>query len=147
MSLLTVLLIVTFSLILELAVLGLLVYGYQKSRRFAFPQHGLVMAIAVFLHLSAIAAIMIPSFILAIVPEYLFTRISNVVSLLSLVHVPLGGAALALGLWFVIRWRQCGLKGCFNRKKLMAWTFAIWIAALLLGIILYVVLYWAALVG
>ena len=105
------------------------------------------MAVAVFVHLAAVAMIMVPSFVLGVVPAYLLVRTSDVVSILSLLHVPFGAVALALGLWFVVGWRLKGLKGCFSRKRLMQLTMGFWVTALLLGTSLYVVLYWTTLMG
>jgi hypothetical protein len=77
------------------------------------------MTIAVILHLTTIFAIMIPSFVLAVIPQYIVPKVAGEVSVVTLIHVPLGTTAVLLGLWFIVSWRFQGLKGCFNRKKLM----------------------------
>lgn len=141
------LIIVTVSLVVQLSVLGLLLYGYLLKRRLRFQQHGFIMAVAVFLHLTLVFTVMIPSFVLAIIPEYVVAHVNSATSLVSLIHASLGVTALTLGLWFVLGWRLKGLNGCFKRKKYMRWTLMLWATSLLLGIILYVILYWASLMG
>lgn len=140
-------LIATANLIIQAIVLVLLVYGYQLNRRHAVQRHGRVMAVAVFLHLAVVIAIMVPSFVLAVIPEYVFARLSGVVSIISLIHVPLGVSALTLGIWLVFSWRFKGLKSCFKRKRFMRWTMTVWLASLFLGIVLYAILYGAALMS
>jgi uncharacterized membrane protein YozB (DUF420 family) len=139
--------IVTVSLLVQLAVLGLLLYGYLLKRRLRFQQHGFIMAVAVFLHLTVVFTVMIPSFVLAIIPEYVVANVASATSVVSLIHASFGATALTLGLWFVLGWRLKGLKGCFKRKMYMRWTLIVWATSLLLGIVLYIILYWAALMG
>jgi uncharacterized membrane protein YozB (DUF420 family) len=140
-------LIPTIGLTIQIIVLALLVYGYYLKRKFMIPQHGRIMAWATALHLTTIFAVMVPSFVLAVIPEYITRHVEGVVSLISLVHVPIGLAAVSLGLWFAVSWRFKGLRGCFNRKKLMLITMILWLFTLLLGITLYSIFYWAALMG
>jgi uncharacterized membrane protein YozB (DUF420 family) len=149
MSLLTTpyVLIPTIGLTIQIIVLALLVYGYYLKRKFMIPQHGRIMAWATALHLTTIFAVMVPSFVLAVIPEYITKNVEGVVSLISLVHVPIGLTAVSLGLWFAVSWRLKGLRGCFNRKKLMLITMVLWLFTLLLGIALYSIFYWAALMG
>ncbi len=85
------------------------------------------MAVAVVLHLTVIFAIMIPSFVLAVIPEFVVAHVYGIMSIITLIHVPLGIIAVSFGVWFVLAWRFQGLKGCFNRKKLMLATMIIWL--------------------
>ncbi len=140
-------LIPTIGLTVQVIVLTLLVYGYWLNRKFMFPQHGRIMAWATAIHLTTIFAVMVPSFVIAIIPEYIIKHFEGAVSLISLVHVPIGLVAVSLGLWFAVSWRLKGLKGCFNRRKLMLITMVLWLSTLILGIALYIIFYWAALMG
>jgi uncharacterized membrane protein YozB (DUF420 family) len=130
----------TISLVVQVAVLGLLIYGYWLKRHMDFQRHGRTMSIALILHLIVIFTIMVPSFVVAIIPEFLFRNVFGSVSIISLIHVPLGVSVFSLGLWFVIGWRLKGLRGCFNRKKYMLYTIIAWIITLSLGILLYSIL-------
>jgi hypothetical protein len=105
------------------------------------------MALAVVLHLTVIFAIMVPSFVLAVTPKYVVPHIYGIVSIITLIHVPLGIIAVSFGAWFVIAWRFQGLKGCFNKKKLMLATMIIWLVSIFFGIALYSILYWSLLMG
>jgi hypothetical protein len=140
-------LIPTIGLTIQIIVLVLLVYGYWLRRKFMIPQHGRIMAWATALHLSTIFAIMLPSFVLVFIPEYITSHIEGIISLISLVHLQFGLVAISLGLWFAVSWRLRGLKGCFNRKKLMLIIMVLWLFTLLLGTALYSIFYWAALMG
>jgi hypothetical protein len=137
----------TIALIIQIIVLALLIYGYSLYRHLMFKLHGKIMAWAVVLHLIVIFAVMIPSLVLAVIPEYIIQRTYSTVSAITLIHVPLGITAASLGVWFVIAWRIQGLRGCFNRKKLMLATMITWLSSLSLGITLYAIFYWSLLFG
>jgi hypothetical protein len=131
-------LMVTASLGIQIIVLFLLIYGYLLKRRLKFRQHGLVMASAVILHLIMVLYIMIPSFVYAVVPDYIVAPPLELTSIVGLIHGILGSIALTLGVWLVAAWRfQKSFNGCFSRKKLMIRTLIVWVSALAFGIILY----------
>ncbi len=135
------------SLVLQLAVLVLLVYGYQLKRKLKFKRHGTVMGTAALLHLALVLAIMIPAFVFAVVPDYIVASPLMPVSLVGLIHGILGSIAVALGVWLVSAWRfRKDFTACFNRKKLMLITFTVWISALVFGIILFAFFYGPALI-
>jgi hypothetical protein len=75
-------LIATTSLTIEIIVLSLLLYGYMLKRQLKFRRHGITMAVAVVLHLIMIFAIMIPSFVLAVFPEFIVPNASGMFLLL-----------------------------------------------------------------
>ena len=141
------LLFATLSLTIQAVVLFLLLYGYSLKRKAKFSQHAWVMTTALILHLIMIFTVMVPALVLALIPVFVVPHISGLTSLLTLVHVPLGAAAVTLGLWLVLSWRSSGLDGCFRRRKIMLATITVWIGALLLGVVLYAALYWVALMG
>lgn len=141
------LLFATLSLTIQIAILFLLLYGYWLKRKAKFPQHARVMAAALGLHLSVIFAFMVPALVLALIPGFVVPHLSGLTSVVTLVHVPLGVAAVSLGLWLVLSWRSSGLEGCFKRKKIMLTTITVWVSALVIGISLFTILYWSALMG
>jgi hypothetical protein len=139
--------IVTSSLFVQIAVLALLIYGYNLYRQLKFRQHGFVMAYAVFVQIVAVFAIMVPSFIWAVFPIYIVPNTLDLVSLISLTHEVTGGLAFALGVWFVAEWRfQKSFKGCFNKKVRMLVTMAVWLIALTFGTSLYTIFNWSILI-
>ncbi len=131
---------ITVSLVIQIIVLFLLVYGYYLMKKLKFRNHGITMATAVILHLSMVLYVMIPSFVLAVVPEYIVSAPLALPSVVGLIHGILGSVALSIGVWIVASWRfQKNLKGCFNRKKNMLITLIVWGFSLVFGIILYAI--------
>ncbi len=131
---------VTASLAVQIVVLFLLAYGFMLIRKFRYRQHGFVMAAAVFLHTVMIFSIMIPSFVLAVIPEYIVPSPIELTSIVGLIHAILGSTAVALGAVLVAAWRfKKDFTGCFARKKLMLPTLTVWVAALAFGITLYAI--------
>lgn len=140
--------IVTLSLFIQFLVLFLVAYGYVSYRRFNLPKHGRVMAWAVFVQVVAVFAIMVPSFVAAVFPDYIVVKPFELTSVVSLFHEVTGGLALALGVWFVAAWRfRPNFAGCFGRRRLMLATMVVWLIALLFGITLYSIFNWAVLMG
>jgi hypothetical protein len=131
-------LIITASLIIQIIVLFLLISGYFLKRKLKFRQHGITMSIAFVLHLSMVFYVMIPSLVLAVIPEYIVPTPLEIVSVVGIIHGILGIITLSLGAWIVASWRfSKNIQGCIKRKKLMLKTLTFWIATLIFGIILY----------
>ncbi len=144
----TVFFIVTLSLAVQLVVLALLLIGYVFVRKLKFRIHGSIMAIAVAVHLAAVFFIMVPSFVAAVLPQFILLNPLGLTSLVSLAHEVSGILALALGVWFVARWRyRKDFKGCFNKRLQMQATMIIWLVALVFGVALYLIFNWTLLVG
>ena len=140
--------IVTASLLIQLAVLSILIYGYLLYRRLKFRRHGIIMSCAVFVQVAGVFSIMVPSFVLAVFPNYIVTHTLELVSVVSLIHEVTGSLALALGIWFVASWSfRKDFKRCFNKRKLMFATMVVWVIALSFGITLYTIFNWAILMG
>ena len=132
--------IITAILAVQIVVLLLLVYGYLLKRKLKFRQHGFVMAVAVVLHLTMVFYVMIPSFVLAVIPDYTVPVPFSLVSVAGVIHGVLGATALSLGVSFVASWHfRKNLQGCFNKKKIMLKTLIVWATSLAFGIILYAV--------
>ncbi|MGD6934115.1 MAG: hypothetical protein ACQCN5_07920 [Candidatus Bathyarchaeia archaeon] len=133
------LLLSTGSLIVQLAILAFLIVGVGLKRQKRFRQHGLLMTVALVLHLISIAFVMGPSF-QAI--AFTVTGLSVMVVALSVVHGVLGLISLVLGIWVILAWRfRQSLQYCAPKKKVMLATFTSWIVALLIGAALYFILY------
>ena len=138
----------TIALLIQIIVLALLIYGYWLFKKLLFQRHGKIMAWAVVLHLIVIFAIMIPSLVLAVIPEFIIRHTYGIVSIITLIHVPFGIIAVSFGVWFVIAWRFQGLKGCFNRKKLMLATMITWLVSLSFwNSACTLIFYWSLLLG
>jgi len=106
------------------------------------------MAIALVLHLVTILVIMIPSFTLAVVPEFIIPDPTMVISLVGLIHGVTGIIAVVLGGYLVAAWRfKTDSSGCFKRKQTMRITITVWFLSLILGIVLYALFYGPLLMG
>jgi|WetSurMetagenome_2_1015567.scaffolds.fasta_scaffold81695_2 uncharacterized membrane protein YozB (DUF420 family) len=129
----------TITLVAQIAVLFLLVYGYSLKRKLKFLQHGRVMASAVIIHAITIVFVMIPS--IAIIGS-IRSELPQLSFAVSLAHGALGAIAFALGLYLVAAWRfKSDVKGCFTRKRVMIVTIACWVIAISIGVIVYGVFY------
>ena len=135
-------LIATASLIIQVIVLFLLLFGYLLKKKLKFHQHGMTMAVALVLHLIMIFAIMIPSFAIAVVPSYIIPFPLELISIIGLLHGIAGILVMLLGGWLVAAWHfSKEFTGCFKRKSIMRITITAWISALILGIVLYLLFY------
>ena len=133
-----IVLIITTSLAVQIAVLFMLVYGYLLKRKQKYRQHGLIMAAALISHLMVIFLVMIPSFVNSILPDYIQTSPTEVVSIVGLIHGIAGPLTAALGIWLVAAWHfKKDINSCFGRKKVMLTTISLWMITLILGVILY----------
>ena len=140
-------LVATASLTFQIIVLFLLLYGYLLKRQMRFRQHGIAMFSAVILHLATVLAIMVPSFVLAIIPEFITPNVYGITSVLTLIMAVAGALAVSLGVWLVASWRFRDVRGCFKKKRIMLTTMAMWLVSLSFGIVLYIVFYWATILG
>ncbi len=135
----------TLSLVLQLVVLALIIIAYELRRRFKFRLHGFCMFFAFAIHLAVIGAIMIPSYVEALIPITL-SKPQSEISLLSLAHVPVGTAAIVLAAWIMATWRFRGqTEYCRSKKPTMRVTFVLWLIALGIGVVFYFVLNWSLL--
>jgi len=140
-------LIATISLTIQIIVLFLLLYGYLMKRQLKFRQHGITMTVALILHLVMIFTIMVPSFVLAVFPNFIVPGVSEMISVVTLVHVVAGALVVSLGIWLVASWRFRDVKGCFSRKRFMRFAIVAWFVALFFGTFLYTIFYWAILMS
>ena len=133
----SVFLVSTLSLIIELVVLGLLIFAYVLKGRKLFRQHGITMTTALVLHLITILSWMVWSFISFFSANPVSYGYPIVI--VTLLHVIFGTIAALVGIWLVASWHlQVDMQMCFPRKKIMLATLTMWLTAIFLGIILYV---------
>jgi hypothetical protein len=139
--------IATISLVLQLSILTLLLASFVLNRKKKFRIHGLLMLFAVVFHIGLILTIMVPSFVIALIPMVLAAP-TGTISILSTVHAAAGTFTAAIGVWIVTSWRlRQSLQYCAPKKKAMVATFIIWLVSIALGISLYLFFYWTSLFG
>jgi uncharacterized membrane protein YozB (DUF420 family) len=129
----------TVSLVIQLLILGLLVAGVWLRAKKKFRQHGITMLIAVVFHALVIFAWMVPSFDIFIFGGPI--NLVDTITLMILVHAFTGIAATVLGIWLVAAWRlKADMKTCFAKKHVMLATITLWLIAIILGFILYIII-------
>jgi uncharacterized membrane protein YozB (DUF420 family) len=139
--------IATVSLVIQLAVLALLLVGFELKRKMKLRFHGIVMLAALVAHLTVIFAVMAPSFVVALVPITLQNP-ASITGVLVPIHATMGSIAAVLGTWIVGSWRlRQSTEYCMPKKKIMRATFIVWLVSLSLGVLLYLALYWQLLFG
>jgi uncharacterized membrane protein YozB (DUF420 family) len=130
-------LIATASLALQIAVLFLLLDSVWLKTRKRFRQHGITMLTAVVLHTITILVVMIPSF-----NAIMEGGFPIIVSTIASVHGVLGILSEVLSVWIVASWRlRTSIQYCAPKKKLMLLTLTMWLAAVVIGVLVYLHFY------
>jgi uncharacterized membrane protein YozB (DUF420 family) len=102
--------------------------------------HGKTVFVALVLNTASFFIVMLPSLLSLI--ELVVVKPLYVVSVGVLAHASLGVVTEILAIWLVASWGlQSSLKRCVRRKKIMWVATAFWFATLLLGMLLYLLLY------
>lgn len=130
----------TVNLGIQMVVFGLLICGYLVKRQKKYRQHGLIMLSAVVLHIISILVVMVPSFA-AFFADISMVNFADILVIATLIHVSAGLIAASLGVWLVSSWHlQTSLQTCFRKKRFMDVTLSLWLLAISLGVILYLVI-------
>ena len=123
----------------QLIILALLAAGMEVKGRKKFALHGKIMLAAVIMNLLSLVLIMLPSLLRM---EIIITQPLQAISIAALIHSSVGLVVMILGVWLVASWHlQDSMKNCMENKKLMRLTGALWLAVLLVGFVLYYLLY------
>jgi uncharacterized membrane protein YozB (DUF420 family) len=123
----------------QLIILVLLIAGIGMKWRKKLSLHGMIMLVAVILNLFSFVLIMLPSLLRT---EIIITQPLQAVSIVALIHSSVGLVVMILGIWLVASWHlQSSIKNCFKNKRLMRLTSILWLVALLMGFLLYYLLY------
>jgi len=135
----------TISLVVEITVLVLLIVAFALKNRKKYRQHGIAMTSAIALHIITILVVMLPSFsTFFTAPGTTVPFLLDPIVIISFVHVALGLAAVVIGIRLVASWHfKTDLQTCFANKKMMKPTIILWVTAILLGIVMYVI-FWAS---
>lgn len=137
----------TLSMIFQIGVFGALLGSLILKAKQKMWLHGVVMLVGLLLHFISIGAIMLPSFVLGIIP-FAASSPTDATVLLSFVHAATGIIAPVLAIWIIATWRlRKSIEYCTPKKKLMKVTFVVWLIALLSGFAMYLSFYWTQLFG
>ena len=128
------------NLVLEIIILMVLFAAFALKRKGKFLKHGGMMLVGVVLNILSFVIVMGPA-LFSFGQNGLFDHPGRLY-FVTLVHAGLGGIALVLGVFLVASWHlQASAQNCVRRKKIMLLTFVLWVLALILGILLYMLLY------
>lgn len=128
------------NLVLEIIILIVLFAAFALKRKGKFLKHGGMMLVGVVLTILSFVIVMGPAFF-SFVQNGLFDHPGRLY-FVTLAHAGIGGIAMVLGVFLVASWHlQASTQSCMRRKKIMRLTFVLWVLALILGILLYMLLY------
>ena len=98
------------------------------------------MLSAVAFHIVAILVIMVPSFG-ALFSDPSAVNFADAFIIATLIHVSAGLLAVLLGIWLVSSWHlQSNFDTCFKKKRVMDATISLWLLAIALGVVFYLVI-------
>jgi uncharacterized membrane protein YozB (DUF420 family) len=125
-----------FQLAISVVLIGSVFFKFRRS----YSRHGATMAIAVILHTVSVFFLMVPSFTAS---AGLFENLLAPLALVILLHAVLGSLVELLGVYLVLAWvlRRGSLEVCFNNKRVMGPTLALWLIELAFGLYVYILLY------
>jgi hypothetical protein len=127
-----------YNLYLQVLFLALVFVSLGLKMQKKFRLHGITMLAAVVLHLISVIIVMIPSYfsVLPLIAEGAL----GAVYIITLVHGIIGILTTVLAIWIVASWRlRQSLKYCAPKKKAMRATLILWVLAVIIAILLYVV--------
>ena len=127
--------ITTLSLILQLIVFVMLIFGYLLFIAHNIKGHGYILCTATIIHIVAILLRMIPA--ISSDPQFISITLDPL-SLIHWSHITLGLIAPTLGTYISLRWIIHGTnpRYCVG-KWMMRITFITWIISLAFGIVMY----------
>ncbi len=130
----------TISFFSQIVVLGMLTAAFVLRKKKEYRRHGVVMLYAVALHLVSILVVMVPSFV-AFLGGLSSISFADFGVATAFIHVFSGLFAAVLGIWLVGSWRlQESFQKCFRKKRVMDLALGVWLVAIALGIVLYMLL-------
>ena len=137
------LLVAQVNLAFQTAVFALLAVGILFMRKRKVKAHAQIMLAAVVLNIVSFMAVMAPAL------RGVSAGVTGASAILAMVHGSVGGLALLLSVWVVGLWLLSPLMvvpvkmrcyGALNKKLMWAVLF-LWLASLILGFLLYAILY------
>jgi uncharacterized membrane protein YozB (DUF420 family) len=125
---------------LQITVLALILVGLVLKRMRKYLLHAASMLTAAVLNLISFFAIMWPNFLR--MSESFAINISERLSLVTIGHAAFGASAEILAMLVIALWGfRSSAQNCFKYKRLMRIIFMLWVIALVLGILFYVLAY------
>lgn len=132
---------VDINLILQIIMFVIIVISLFYKNKMKFKIHGVLMGIAVILHIITFLTVMGPIFFgyFRTFVEYIsYPEIQT-----TWIHAVPGAIAMILGIILVGLWalNLSNIAACSRRKRLMDVTVLLWVVSLIFGIATYILLY------
>jgi uncharacterized membrane protein YozB (DUF420 family) len=132
---------VDINLILQIITFAIIVVSLFYKNKNKFKTHGILMGIAVIMHVLTFLTVMGPIFF-----GY-FSDFVEYISYLEIqttwIHAIPGAIAMVMGIMLVGLWalRLSNIAECSRRKRLMDITVLLWLVSLIFGIVTYILIY------
>jgi len=132
---------VDINLMLQIVMFAIIVISLFYKKKMKFRIHGILMGIAVILHVLTFLTVMGPIF---------FGYFSDFVEYFSYleiqttwIHAIPGAIAMVMGILLVGLWalRPSNIAACSRRKRIMDVTVLLWLVSLIFGIATYILIY------
>jgi cbb3-type cytochrome oxidase subunit 3 len=126
----------TINLVVQLFMLFILGIAYYAFRSRRYLRHAKLMTFGWAVNIASFLLIMVPSLMMNagtfLVPPIIFFDV------MSIVHIPIGAAAMLLSTILVVRWAfNAGkVKGCMGKWPMRA-TMITWAASIVIGVSIY----------
>jgi len=125
------------NLFFQIVILTVVLSGLVLKKLRRLLLHGRMMFLGAILNLISFLTVMGPSLLSMVVTQQSPER-----SLIVLAHASTGSVALVVACLVTIRWRlKSSIDDCVKRKPVMRLVAVLWPVALVLGILLYMILY------
>jgi uncharacterized membrane protein YozB (DUF420 family) len=132
---------VDINLILQIVMFVIIVISLFYKNKMKFKIHGVLMGIAVILHVLTFLTVMGPIFF-GYFREFV-KYVSHPEIQTTWIHAVPGAIAMIMGIMLVGAWalHPSDIASCSRRKRLMDITVLLWLVSLIFGIATYILLY------
>jgi uncharacterized membrane protein YozB (DUF420 family) len=132
---------VDINLILQIVMFLIIVISLVYKNKNKFKMHGVLMGIAVILHVLTFLTVMGPIFF-GYFSEFV-EYVSHPEIQTTWIHAIPGAIAMIMGIMLVGLWalHPSNIAACSRRKRLMDVTVLLWLVSLIFGIATYILLY------
>ena len=129
------------NLILQIITMVMLLVSVYYMKIGKLKQHGILMGLAVILHVLTFVSVMGPIFSQNF--EFFSTETSFLLVQTTWLHAIPGAIALLLAIFLVGKWviHASVTAPCYKRRRLMDLTLILWLISLVFGIATYVLIY------
>ena len=128
------------NLAFQIVILIIIAASFLLKKSHKYLLHGTTMLIGIVLNTISFILVMGPS--LLNYREFILANATDKISLAIIAHGIIGGMAEILAVIIIAFWGlRSSINNCAKNRKLMRVTFGLWLTALALGILVYILAY------